>query len=384
MTPLASRLQSYAPLWGRWSIGARLYQSSHCAVYALTAPRPGEDEESVVKVVSLSGQGEALEQALSDARSEIHAMERLRGCAHVVQLYDDAFFPLYEDGALCGYDVLLRMERLTCLTELLREGETLSGDEVRRLGLDLAEALRAVHDAGIVHRDVKPANIYRDAQGRYQLGDFGVSRLQKAAMLETMTGTAAYMAPEVARGDGYDHRADLYSLGVVLYQLLNGNFLPETGGSSTQAQREQALRRRWDGARLPAPAGGDRALQKIVLRCCAPSPDRRFPSAQALLDALDPPKADRFWMTAALSGWAFAVLATAALLLLPSYMGRWAPMPEVETVQTPPAPPESVPDTLIQPEAVRRYTVIQGQTTWDEARIYCESRGGHQIGRAHV
>lgn len=389
MTTLEQRLRDHAPLWGRWTPGARIYHGRHCAVYALTAQRPGGELEAAVKVVTLTGRGAALEADLQDALAEVRAMERLRDCAHVVQLRDDACFPLREDGEVVGCDVLLRMDRLTCLTELLREGEALDAAEVRRLAWDLAGALRAAHEAGIVHRDVKPANIYRTAQGRYQLGDFSVARVREDAMLETMTGTAAYMAPEVARGDGYDHRADLYSLGVVLYQLLNGNFLPQTGEGSTLAQREQALRRRWDGARLPPPAGGDRAFQKIVLRCCAPNPDRRFSDAQSLLDALEPPRAGRFWVPAALTGWGFAVLATTALLLMPSYLGRLAPQaadaPPAETVQAPAdtpdvpdtPPAEPAPDVLVQPEATRRYTVVQAQMTWDEARAYCESRGGH-------
>ncbi len=371
MEALETRLQSYAPLWGRWQLDRRIYRSSSCSVYLLTSQRLEEPLEAVVKVLTLLGEGEALRSQLDRVLDEIRAMERLRECGHVVTLADDAFLPLRgEDGRLAGYDVLLRMERLTCLTDLLREGEVLSDGEVLRLARDLASALAAAHQAGIVHRDVKPANIYRTARGGYQLGDFSVAKETRRDYLETMTGTLAYMAPEVARGELYDNRADIYSLGIVLYQLLNGNCLPLTDDSTPQAQREEAVRRRWSSGRLPPPPRGSRQLRRAVELCCAADAASR-PSAQALLALLSPPRADRHWIPAAVAGWACALVAALALVLLPLYQGAWAPPPETPVV--------TAGDTLEQPEATRRYTVVRARMTWDEAQVYCESRGGHLV-----
>ena len=367
MESVEQRLRSYAPLWGRWQPGRRIYQSSSCAVFLLESQRLDEPQASVVKVITVPAGGDEPGEGLDRVLDEIHAMEQLRDCGNVVTLYDDAFCPL-PDG---GCDVLIRMERLTCLSDLLREGEVLPPEEVRRLACDVASALAAAHRAGIVHRDVKPANIYRTAQGVYQLGDFSVARQSPRPFLETMIGTVAYMAPEVARGDGYDGRADVYSLGVVLYQLLNDNCLPLSDADASQAQREAAVRRRWDGSRLPPPPHGDRALRRAVLRCCAPDPARRFPSADALLDALHPPGADRFWVPAAVTGWSFAVVAALALVLLPSYQGVLAPADE------PPAAALPSGDTLEQSDATHRYTVVRAAVTWEEANVYCTSRGGH-------
>ena len=103
---------------------------------------------------------------------------------------------------------------------------------------------------------MKPANLYRTQDGRYQLGDFGVARRSRCGLLETMTGTPAYMAPEVARGEAYDSRADLYALGLVLYQLHNDGQLPLEHPDLPQAAREEAVRRRWNGTRLPPPVRG--------------------------------------------------------------------------------------------------------------------------------
>ncbi len=387
MDPLEKRLRAYAPLWGRWQLGERLYRSGGCSVYALSDGQDGTGLPCVVKAVTLLGQGDGLSRQLDEAREEITALRRLRACANVVTLYDEDRFPLYEDGTLSGWDILLRMERLDCLAELLREGETLSAAQIRTLAKDAAAALSAVHRAGLIHRDVKPANLYRTPDGRFQLGDFGIAHRSRAGLLETMAGTAAYLAPEVARGGAYDSRADLYSLGIVLYQLLNQGQLPLNSEDSTYSQREAAIRRRWDGTRLPPPPMGDRRLKKAVLKLCRSDPRRRFASADAFRKALD--KSDPFWPAAAISGW---LCAAGALTALFAQLSAPAPQPSpapADAVLSEPASPETTnpepegqpvqpgEDGREDPAPTRRYTVVKAAMTWEEARVYCEARGGH-------
>lgn len=383
MDSLEKRLASRAPLWGGWLLGERIYRSNSCSVYLLHQTRLDEPQESVVKVITLLGSGAELEGQRNRAMEELHAMEQLRCCGNTVTLLDDAIYPLHEADKLCGYDILLRMERLTCLADLLREGEVLPPQEVYQLAADLGRALADAHRIGIIHRDIKPANIYRTARGIYQLGDFSAARQTRRPLLETMTGTMAYMAPEVARGDAYDGRADLYSLGVVLYQLLNGNHLPMTDDVSTLFQRETAVRRRWEGCRLPPPPTGDRRLRRIVLCCCQSRPSRRFPTAEALLNALRGPVVRRFWVPIAAAGWCCAAVAAVILMTLPHT--RELPLPDA-SMEEPSVSEPDTPITSAKPDAgntpgqvavTRRYTVVQAQMTWDDARIYCESRGGH-------
>lgn len=354
-----NRLRSYAPLWGHWMPEKRIYRSGSCSVYTLSGGQPEQGFDCVVKMVTILGQSEQAERQLADAQQEIAALERLRGCAQVVTLYDYAIRPIEEEGEVVGWDVLLRMEQLDCVAELLREGETLSMAEVETLACDIAAALSAVHHAGLIHRDVKPANLYRTADGHFQLGDFGVARRCRIGMLQTMTGTAAYMAPEVARGDVYDGRADLYSLGIVLYQLLNGGQLPLTDEETPYDAREDAVRRRWQGTKPPPPPEGSRRLKKIVLRCCQPQAQHRYASADALLCALTR-RSNRGWKAAAAAGWACAA-ASAVLLAF------WKPS----------VSPEATELATVAPEQGPRYAVVQAIMTWDEARVYCESRGGH-------
>lgn len=359
MENLDNRLQRYAPIWGHWVPEKRIYHSGSCSVYTLSSGQPEQGFCCVLKAVTILGQGEAAERLLADARQEIAALERLRGCAQVVTLYDHAILPISEEGEVVGWDVLLRMERLDCVAELLREGEPLSAGEVETLASDIAAALAAAHRAGLIHRDVKPANLYRTAEGRFQLGDFSVARRSRAGLLQTMTGTAAYMAPEVARGDMYDGRAGLYSLGVVLYQLLNRGQLPLTDEDTPYDARQDAVRRRWQGVKLPPPPTGSRRLKNIVLRCCQPQPQRRYASADALLCALER-RPTRGRTAVAATGWACAAVCAALLVF-------WS-------VSVSPAATELA---TVAPEQGPRYAVVQAVMTWDEARVYCESRGGH-------
>src|SRR5580658_9826283 len=113
------------------------------------------------------------------------------------------------------------------LDERLNRSEQVPQGEVLRIGREIAEALGAAHASGLIHRDIKPGNIWLEApRGRVKILDFGLARAasQDAGLTQqgAIVGTPAYMAPEQARGASVDARCDLFSLGVVLYRLCTG------------------------------------------------------------------------------------------------------------------------------------------------------------------
>ena len=183
------------------------------------------------------------------------------------------------------------------IQELISQGELTLG-EVLDIGIQVASALAAAHAAGIVHRDIKPDNIMQRGDGLVKLLDFGVAKLLEPATgssknlpMQTETGavvgTVGYMSPEQARGVAIDERTDVWSLGVVLYQLLTRR-LPFAGATRTDTlvnilEREPEPIIPVDSK---APANELLALERVVLKSLRKDRERRYQTANELLDDL--------------------------------------------------------------------------------------------------
>jgi len=146
---------------------------------------------------------------------------------------------------------------------------------------DVLVALRFAHRKGVVHRDIKPHNVMADADGRLKVTDFGIARAGASQMTEagSIIGTAQYLSPEQARGSAVDQRSDLYSVGVVLYELLTGT-VPFTGESPV----EIAMKHLSDTPQPPSVKRPDIPpdLDMIVLRALAKNPEDRFQTAEEM------------------------------------------------------------------------------------------------------
>jgi serine/threonine protein kinase len=147
-------------------------------------------------------------------------------------------------------------------------------------------ALRFAHRKGVVHRDIKPHNVMADADGRLKVTDFGIARAGVSQMTEagSIIGTAQYLSPEQARGAAVDQRSDLYSVGVLLYEMLTGT-VPFTGESPV----EIAMKHLSDTPRPPSLERPEIPpdLDMIVLRALAKNPDDRFQTAEEMAAELD-------------------------------------------------------------------------------------------------
>jgi eukaryotic-like serine/threonine-protein kinase len=177
------------------------------------------------------------------------------------------------------------------LADLVAQRGPLPPAEAVGLGIQAARALAAAHEAGLVHRDVKPQNLLLRRDGTLKLGDFGVAFGAEGTRLTlagTVLGTAAYLAPEQARGEDVTAAADIYGLGAVLYELLTGrpprtvSSLGELGERSSYAVSDVQTQAR----------GISPELAEIVMSCLAYEPDQRPPSAAAVARRLAAVSAD--------------------------------------------------------------------------------------------
>jgi serine/threonine-protein kinase len=188
---------------------------------------------------------------------------------------------LHDADPTRGMFVLELMPGGTLAERVAAQGP-LSLAHARRLALDVLAALGAAHERGIVHRDVKPANIFFDAAGNAKLGDFGAAHLADFGQTQTggFFGTVAYMSPEQITGSAIGGEADLYALGVTLFQALTGR--PPFLGPDLVAQHL--------GETPPAPstlrAGLGRAHDDVLVRALAKAPEDRFASAAEMAAAV--------------------------------------------------------------------------------------------------
>ena len=219
--------------------------------------------------------------------SEFALMSKLKGNSNIVS-YED--HKVIEHQNKIGWDILIRMELLTPLLDHIA-AHSMTTSDVVQLGIDMCRALEFCQKNNIIHRDIKPENIFVSKNGDYKLGDFGIARtIEKTTSGLSKKGTYSYMAPEVYRGEPYGASVDLYSLGLVLFRLLNDNrapFLPLYPAPITYSDREAALSARINGAELPKPVHADEQIYAIIKKACAFRAKDRYASPSEMRMALE-------------------------------------------------------------------------------------------------
>ena len=320
-------------IFGRWHLDggspskALLGKGNFGCVYAIycevaDASGIGKHRETgALKIVpidrdtlELSGQSaEKLQDELRRARGEVSMLSQFRGEKHILNLRDSKEIIRHEpDGSVC-WDLLMRMDKMIGLDQALRDMGLTAGTkdymvEVLRMWNHISNALHACQRHGIVHADVKPENIlyqpdysadpgqgYKPGRGDYCLGDFGTA-IDKGIFKKVFFGTEEYMSPEMFYqqddsderaaefGQWADSRADMYSLAVVVYELLNGGRLPLQRGNDRTGAYELRLDRQKP---VPEIKGVPKDINRVLLQCLELLPPKRYESCGELEEATE-------------------------------------------------------------------------------------------------
>lgn len=274
-TPVAETPAEFGD--GRYVIKRFLGEGGRKRVYL--AHDNSLDRDVAVALIKTAGLDEG---GVMRARREAEAMGRLGDHAHIVTVYDigEEAGQLYiVSQFMAGGDLHDLMERSS--------DRRVSVEEAIRVGAEVARGLEHAHAHGIIHRDVKPRNVWLTEDGTAKLGDFGLAvALDRTRMtLEgMMVGTVAYMPPEQGLGRPADARSDLYSLGTLLYELVCGR--PPFVGEDAIAVISQHINTApvaptWHNASVPHP------LEELILKLLAKAPDERPASAGDVAKALE-------------------------------------------------------------------------------------------------
>ena len=302
MQDFPERLTALEPFWGLWRLDAFIGKGSYGKVYRIKREEFGETYYAALKWISLPQNQSEIQslrnEGYDDAsiadhyasvikafQSEIVLMSKLRGHSHIVS-FEDHLFEKRENEL--GWDILIRMELLESLPGFFKKDRAVR--DVITLGCDICDALTLCAKYKIVHRDIKPDNIFVNENGDFKLGDFGVARQMEHTQTNmSRKGTPFFMAPEVYTGREADARADQYSLGLVMHRLLNAQqipFAPAFDRILTHQEREEALLQRLRGEALPPPLQGSEKLKQIILKASNYQPKKRFAAPEEMKAAL--------------------------------------------------------------------------------------------------
>ncbi len=301
-------MEDLKSIWPQWQIVELIGQGAYGKVYKIKRVEMEHTSYAALKIIELPQDRSEVrelmnsgmdyqsvqyyyEDLVKNLQNEIGVMETLKTGNNIVSIEDYAF-QKREDGI--GWTIYIRMELLTNLNtyleELKKKNQEISPEEVVKLGADICLALDCCEQSHIIHRDIKPDNVFRNRYGDYKLGDFGIAKqMEMTKSVYSQKGTSMYMAPEVYRGERYDRTVDIYSLGIMLYKLLNHGrypFMPPYPEQLHPTDAEAAMRKRISGEKMPLPACAQDELGGVVLRACAYKPEWRYQSASELREKL--------------------------------------------------------------------------------------------------
>ena len=282
-------VHEYEPLWGNWYLEKEIGSGGFGTVYKARKEEMGHVFYSAIKHIAIpKNEAEFVERKnllLAESDDDVEAVikeeaqsvlrefivqQAFSGCKNIVQVQDVMSCP--SRMVTSGYDVFIRMELLNGISARIDFRQP-DEREVIKLGKDICCALKELHAQKYVHRDIKPQNILVSDDGTYKLSDFGTTlKMEHTVTKLDHAGTGDYRAPEVVLDKPAGVNSDLYSLGLVLYVLMNKYRMPSD---------------RMIGKTYPAPENASAGFAEVILKACAYDPKKRYQNADEMLQDLE-------------------------------------------------------------------------------------------------
>ena len=280
------RLRDYEPLWNEWVVDKQVCEGNLSNVYEVK----NEKKTAIIKVISvpkLQIEGRAASQSNMENQEAMSGffkdvvealeteLERISVLNNIPNILGYQQYEAFERRQDVGYDLVLLMDKEENLSDYLKKNNQIKNDGIVKLIREAAWILEQAHREGIIHKDLKPENIFVKENGECMVGDFAMARKVDSYQSRNQRKIEpAYIAPEVLSDYDYDVSTDIYALGVVLYALLNDQYVPG-----------ELINRRFQ-TKVPRPVRAGERLSELVLKAIAYRKNERFSSAEEFFHAL--------------------------------------------------------------------------------------------------
>ena len=272
------KLKVYEPFFGVWTVDSKIAEGIFSKVFKVSRIDDGRVRHQCLKTIRFPAGNEELSRVISSGIYQ-NVQQYLDEVEKSVRLNMEKMLMLRDNKNIVRYDNYEIIKESSCfylviLTELLQplsdylKVDSARQNDVIKIGADLCAALEGFREVGVIHHEVKPENVYVDKLGNFKLGDFGVC---KGRFGEDKI-TSSYIAPELYTKAPIDISSDIYSLGILIYKLLNNNrlpFLPSYPAPVSLEDRENAFARRMRGDLFPAPSNASHQLAGVIFKATA-------------------------------------------------------------------------------------------------------------------
>ena len=287
---------------GRWKVVEEIGKGTTGTVYKVVNSRGGVTSYSAIKEILLPKEKKEIlnmySQGATDSditeyfenkanewiAKEVNFLEQFKGNPNIVAIEDH---DVVEREDMLGRVVVIRMELLETLEDYILTHEV-TDKEILKMALSVLNALIDCEERNVLHRDIKPQNVFVNRNNIFKLGDFSESKeIEQTVSNMTQRGTPNYMAPELYKGERGSKSIDTYSLGIMLYQYFNNNRLPFMPEKYKFEDAQKVLEKRMSGEELPSPKNASEELSNIILKACSYKPEDRYKSAMEFKEDLE-------------------------------------------------------------------------------------------------